>query len=468
MKRILLTATFIFSALPTLLAADGYKIKLKLNGYSNDQVYLAHYYGKALPTIYKVDSAKVDANGNALFSNIQEVIGGIYILYLNNNKGYFEFLLDNGKTYDITADVSKLPLGAQFKNDAENSRFAEYVNYLSRVGQQHQQMSQELRTAKTKQDTTNIQNKAQKLSNEVSGYRKDYVKKYPNSLLANIFNALERVSIPTDLKDEARYAYYRSHYWDNVDFADERLIYTPLLDNKMHDFFDNIVPQIADTVIAEADKLIRKSRASKEMFKYVMHWLATYTQETEVMGIDAVFVHLVEYYYMKGEAFWLSQNKLEEYIKRAQDIAPNVIGNVAPGLDLKKMDGGDFSLHDVKAKYTLLIFWSPDCGHCEEEMPRIDSLYKAGGYKEKGVEIIGVNTLTETKKWKMIVEEKKLKGWTHAYDPERSSRFRAKYDVYGTPSIYLLDERKIIRGKKLDHTNIPLVIEFLEERAAKN
>jgi hypothetical protein len=41
--------------------------------------------------------------------------------------------------------------------------------------------------------------------------------------------------------------------------------------------------------------------------------------------------------------------------------------------------------------------------------------------------------------------------------------------VYTTPVIYLLDENKIIRGKRIDHTTIAQVIEMNErrEKAAK-
>ncbi|HTM67173.1 MAG TPA: hypothetical protein VL093_12675 [Flavipsychrobacter sp.] len=42
------------------------------------------------------------------------------------------------------------------------------------------------------------------------------------------------------------------------------------------------------------------------------------------------------------------------------------------------------------------------------------------------------------------------------------------YDVYSTPVIYLLDEKKIIRGKRLDHTNIMDVINMLEKKQANS
>ena len=121
------------------------------------------------------------------------------------------------------------------------------------------------------------------------------------------------------------------------------------------------------------------------------------------------------------------------------------------------------SLHEFDAKYTLLIFWSPECGHCLTEMPKVDSVYKAV-LKDKGVRIIGVRTEGEVDKWKQVIKEKGLDDWLHIYDPERKTRFRSDYDIYSTPVLYLLDERKIIRGKRMDHTNILDVIEMLERK----
>lgn len=101
------------------------------------------------------------------------------------------------------------------------------------------------------------------------------------------------------------------------------------------------------------------------------------------MGMDAAFVHMVENYYMRGKAFWLKPEDIEKYADRAHKIAPNVLGNIAPELNIPGLDGKDHSLHAVNAKYTLLIFWSPDCGHCLKEMPLVDSVYNAV-LKKKG------------------------------------------------------------------------------------
>jgi thiol-disulfide isomerase/thioredoxin len=183
-----------------------------------------------------------------------------------------------------------------------------------------------------------------------------------------------------------------------------------------------------------------------------------------------VFVYLVENYHMKGDAYWMDNETLNKYIDRAQKIAPNVIGNLAPELKMVDTAGKPISLSSINSKYTLLIFWAPDCGHCQAEMPKIDSLYKAADLKKKGVTIYAVKTngADDDKLWKDFIKQHNLQYWTNVNDPEHKSAYKSQYDVYATPMIYLLDDKKIIRGKKIDHTNIMTLLEMLENKTSKN
>lgn len=468
MRRIILLLLMSVVGMASAHAEDGYKIKLKLTDVANQKVSLAHYFGKPLPTIYKVDSADVDKNGVAVLESDREIIGGLYLIIVNGTQQYFEFLLDNGQKLDITATADKMPLAVTFKNSSENERFIKYVGFLSDVGKKHQELGARIAKADTRADSAKIEEQYRQLGTEVSRFREGYVAKHPNTLLSNIFMALEMPDFPGSDKIGAErdiewYQTYKKHYWDNVNFADERLVYTPILGSKLEEYFGTYVQAIPDTFNKEADMVVEKARASKELFKYVVHWLTNYAQESDIMGMDAVFVHMVEQYYMRGEAFWLNSGTLEKYIDRAQKIAPNVIGNIAPPLKGQTKEGAKFSLHDVDAKYTLLVFWSPDCGHCREEIPRIDSVIEAEGLSKKGVKVVGFNVDKETAKWDEVIKEKKLNNWIHVYDPEKLSDYRGQYDVYGTPSVYLLDKKKIIQGKKLDHSNMLTIINILEE-----
>ena len=477
MKKIALIATLFIGLAFRSEARQGYKIHLKMPGVKDSMVFLAHYYGKPLPTIYKRDSARFDKNGNAEFNAVDSTfVGGIYMMLLSDKKTYFEFLLNSNDDITITANVDKLPDGVKFKNSDENARFQGYVDFLKQYGKGQEALKKELEDSKTAADSAAVRKKAGKTAKDLTNYRHDYVAKYPNTLLANIFNALEVPQVPEGdhfledgkTKDSTfAYHYYKTHYWDLFNYQDDRLIHTPILDGKMDEYMNKLVLPWPDSVEHESDVLLKKARGTKDLFKYTLWWLTRNVENSKVMGMDEVFVYLVENYYMKGDAFWLTNEELTKYQDRAMKIAPNVLGNVAPEIKLPNvLNKKEESMQGIKGNYTLVVFYSPDCGHCQHEIPLLDSVYEAA-LKAKGVKIYTVATEGDEKKIAEFLTKHKLEKWTNTWDPEHVGDWRSKYDVYSTPTIYLMDDKRIIRGKRLDHTNILSVIE-MQERKAKD
>lgn len=478
MKKIALIATLFLGMAFRSEARQGYKIHLKLPDVQDSMVFLAHYYGKPLPTIYKRDSARFDKNGNAEFNvTDSSFVGGIYMMLLSDKKTYFEFLLNSGDEMTITGSVKKLPEGIKFKNSPENERFQAYVDFLKEYGKGQEALKKELENSKTSADSAAVRKKAGKTAKDLNNYRRDYVTKYPGTLLSNIFNALEVPQVPEGdhfledgkTKDSTfAYHYYKEHYWDLFNYQDDRLIHTPILDGKLEEYMNKLVLPWPDSVEHESDMLLKKAKGTKDLFKYTLWWLTRNVENSKVMGMDEVFVYLVENYYMKGEAFWLTPEELAKYQDRAMKIAPNVIGNVAPEVKLPNViNKKEESMLSMKGNYTLVVFYSPDCGHCQHELPLLDSVYEAA-LKAKGVKVYTVATEGDEKKISdFLVKQKLDQKWTNTWDPEHVGDWRGKYDVYSTPTIYLLDEKKIIRGKRLDHSNILSVIE-MQERKAKD
>ena len=107
----------------------------------------------------------------------------------------------------------------------------------------------------------------------------------------------------------------------------------------------------------------------------------------------------------------------------------------------------------------MVVFWDPTCGHCKEEIPRIDSIYKAK-WKALGVKVYSVN-VNEPKMddFKKFLTEKNIsKDWVEVYQTKAARaieqaanqpNFRQLYDMYKTPTYYLLDDKKRIIAKQL-------------------
>jgi thiol-disulfide isomerase/thioredoxin len=475
MKRIKFLAGLLLTGLclPSF-AGTSYHIRLKMPDANDTMVYLLHYYGKPRPNVFKIDSARFDKNMMAEFnSSDPEFVGGIYIMLLSNRKADFEFLLNKGDDMTINAAVSKLPDGITFKNSPENERFQKYVGYLKDYAETQKGFEERLKKAHSTKDTEAVRKDAIAYNKKLTAYRRDYVDTHRGTLLAKVFSAMEVPEIPEGphyledgvTKDSTfNYRYYKAHFWDGFDFHDDRLIYTPLYDPRLEEYFNKLVVPATDSVEKECDFVLKKAKGSKDVFHYTLWWVTKFAETSKIMGMDEVFVYLVENYYMKGDAFWLKPDELAKYTDRAQKIAPNVIGNIAPEIKLPNVvTKHEESMLGMKGKYTLIVFYSPSCGHCQHEIPKLDSLYK-DVLKSKGVKIYTVATEGEEKAITDFIHKNNMDEWTNTWNPDHTSDYHNKYDVYSTPTIYLLDEKKIIRGKRLDHSNIAGLIDMLEKR----
>lgn len=472
----LFVALLLIVATTATFGRTGYRITLNIKGASDTMVYLAHYYGQPGPKIYVADSARLNKKGTVVLeSSNADFKGGIYmILFKDGGMTNFELLLNPGDDMTINAKKSEIPQSVQFSNSPENARFMSYLELTRSYAEQQKDLEGQLQKATTHLDSNQIREQAVAAAKERTSYMVNYSKNYPGTLLAKIFRAMQTVEVPAGphyLSDGKTndstysYTYYKSHFWDGTDLQDDRLIYTPLYDGKLNEYFNKLVLPWPDSMTKEADELLTRTKGTKDMFHYTLHWLTHYAENSKVMGMDEVFVHLVEHYYMKGDAFWLTPEMLNKYVERAKAIAPNVLGNIAPAIKLPNVfTQKEEILHDVNAKYTLLIFYSPTCGHCQHELPLIDSVYEAV-LKNKGGKVFTV--ATEGDQQAIATFLKKLgvdQKWINTYDPKHIGDFRSKYDVYSTPTIYLLNDKKIIKGKRLDHTNIGTLVEQMEKQ----
>jgi peroxiredoxin len=444
--------------------AQGYELNFQLKQYTGGQLCLAHYMGRSF---YMADSAQINAQGIAVMKNKEALPGGIYIILLPGRQRYFEMLLDNkDQRFSISIDTTDLINKTVFKTSRENEIFQSYNKFLSREIAGPDRQINALLSKRTAADTAAAKPIQVEVSKKLQDFRNNISTQHPKSLLTTIFRAMKDPEVPKTPPGEDStfgYRYYKAHYWDSVDLSDGRLVRTDIIEKKLNRYFTQLVPLHPDSIIVEADNIIAKTRKDKEMFKFVVWWL-TYTYETsKYMGMDAVFVHMVEKYYVSGDAYWLKDDQLNKIISRAYSMAPNLIGQQAPPLEVKDSALKAVSLYTTKAKYTVLVFWDPTCGHCKVEIPKLDSAYNAS-WKNKGVALIGFKTEGTKVEWQDFIRDNHLKGWIHAWDPDAQSNYRRLYDVYSTPVVYLLDEKKKILAKRL---GVEQLNDFLEKMETK-
>lgn len=449
------------SAKPT----GGYSIRLKITPLKNSRVYLYNYYGRD-DRFQLSDSTMINENSEGVFKGNNKLFGGIYILVSDRRVRLMDFLMEDDQDFMITVDTAH-PEKGLITGSKENTLYQGYAKFLESIGPRMNALDQELKAAKTKEDSAGIGKKRTAIGKEMQQYRDDIVKKYPESMLASFFNTMKTPEAPTELPTKADgtkdssypYRFVQEHFWDDVNLADERLVRTPFFERKLDEYFKYYVSPHSDSVIKEVKYMLLYARESKEMYRYMLAKFTNKYINPEIMGQDKVFLYLFREHYLKGDTTILSEKDKKTVMDRGWNLWFNQIDEPAAPLDLVDRSGKKSSLYDVKAPYTFVVFWDPNCGHCKETVPRIDSIYRAK-WKAMGMKIYAVNIdESAMKAWDEFIDKHNLKEWAHVYQPKEQREkenaqgimnFRQAYDVYKTPTLYLLDDQKRIIAKHLD------------------
>ena len=463
MKLRLLFSVLITVLMSTVIAApkgEGYNIKIKVNGIKDTVVQLGNYYGDKQ---YLKDSARVDAQGRFTFAGKEKLDGGIYLVIMPD-KRYFEIIMDSTQNFSVETDIKDYISNMKIKGSLENTLFYDYLNYITPRGKRADSLKTKIKEFENDEKASaEIKEQLAAIDKEVIDYKKRLMEKNPKTFVAKMFKAMSEIDIPeaplleNGVKDSLfTFRYYKDHYWDNIDFSDDRILRSPVYHNKLKRYIESLTVQIPDSINQTADVILAKAKASPELFKYTLWFITNTYERSNIMGMDAVFVYLVEKYYMTNQAFWIDQQQLEKISARAMILKPILLGSIAPNLVMRDTSNKIAALHNVKAKYTILYFWDPDCGHCKKLTPQVHEVYQK--HKSNGVETFAVSIESDLEKVKSFVKEKDLK-WINVYNYNHQTDLKKNYDIYSTPVIFLLDEKKEIIAKKISVEQLDEIIE---------
>lgn len=461
----------LFFAFTTKAQVD-YKIKIKVKNYDSDTLIIGNKYGKQQ---YIKDTLIADKKGSFLFTGKDTLESGVFLMVFQPNKEFIEFLVDdNDKHFGISVDFSDLESSIKFKNSISNKAFQEYTSFLKKLKPKAEKIKKEIHVQDSLKNTVKkdeLTKQLDKLDIDVKNFQISYIKKYKGSLPALIVRSLQEPDMPTFTGDPKeirikQYYFYRAHYFDNIDLADERLLHTNILARKIDFYVDRLIPQHPDTISVELDKILQKMEPNPEMYKfYLIQFLNNYAG-SNIVGFDAIYVHLVNNYYAKGKTPWVDKKQMAKILRDASLLDPVLIGKTPPNITLYKEDGTPKEIFDVDKPYTLLFFWGPDCGHCKKAAPYLVDFYKA--YKDQVAVITICNEISKKtpKCWEGI-KDHDYGEMINLADPKYTSHFKTLYNVKLTPTIYILNDKKEIIMKRIPAKELKDVMKQLIEMEQK-
>lgn len=430
-------------------ALYNWDITFKVKGLQAGDTCLVAYY--LSDKQYIKDTLYPDASGTIRYRSEKgdSLDPGIFMLVTPGMK-YFEFILVEEK-FSLETQLADMVNGMKVKGSEENRLFFEYLQFIE---------TKQKQAEKLKEDEEKNKDALIAIDEEVRNYKNQFIDNNPNAFIAKVFRASRDPEIPTDgpkgedgkLDKGFQYQYYKQHYLDGIDFSDDRLLRTPVFQARIKDYLNRVTVQDPDSIIAAIDQVIDRSRSNKEVFRFCIITAMNLYAGTKIMCFDKIYVHIAGKYYVSGEAVWVDSTQMAKIKERYYKMVYNNCNSRAVNLIMQDTSGKTRQLYDLKADYTVLVFWAYDCGHCKKEIPQLHELYKE--YRDKGVSVYAVSTKPDLQKWKDFIKEKDVGEWINVADPENKTNFRTFYDVYSTPVVYLLDKDKKIIGKRLDVENL--------------
>lgn len=432
----------------------GYNLDITIDGLKDSTIFLAYHLGDKQ---YIKDTLKLDGLGHTIAKGQELLPQGIYMIVLPGRK-YFEILMPDNQDFSVSCAYNDYFNTLQFKGSEENTSFVEYQKKWIALQQRLSSIAKRLQANRQNPDSLKVLEPVQKAHEDsMKRYLNGVIQANSGSLLAVLVKAMLPVEVPDiqipigfanpdSVKWIRTYMYNKDHYFDNIDFSDERLLRTPILYGRLNSFFTNVLIQAPDSINKEIDKLIKKCSGDYKIFQFVAVYLFNHFRESEIMGQDAVMVKLADEIYLTGKADWVTKEFKDDLRKQIDMIRPNLIGKKARNLIMDSYAGTFVSLYDVQKDFTILYFWEPDCGHCKEATPKLKAYYDKP--RDYSIEVFAVCTTAEKEKWTKYIEDNKL-TWINGWDPQRVSHFDYLYNVQSTPTVYILDKNKKIIAKRL-------------------
>jgi len=445
------------------VAAKGYQIKIRIDSAKDTSLLLAHYY---LTNIYIKDTIQLNQKGEGIFTGDSLLHQGLYKIYQNQVKN-FDILVGADQEFSVSGKDYTLA-GLKIEGASETMEFHKYVIYLADLQLQRKAL-EEKKKGVSAEESVLIDKQINNLGSQIQKYWMEKEKEFPNTffskfLMSNYVPVPDEKSIPDSIAATdtllTRYRYYfqRAHFFDHFDVRDERFLFTPLLKPKLETWFNQVLFPAYDSIRKPVIDMIESVKPSRRIFQYFTSFFLNASINSNIMGMDALFVDLARKYYLSGEATWADSASLARIRENVIFAENNLIGMVAPELRLESVEGEFKSLHEIPARFTLVLIYEPTCGHCKVFVPELHKdVYPL--FRKKGFEVYAIYTGDKRTEWEDFIKQEGLSDWINVWDPQHRSRFKVTYDARKTPGVFLLDRDKKIVAKKLSAVQIKGILE---------
>jgi len=422
---------------------QSFVINGRINGLQQKTIYLFDYYGEKNTLI---DSATVnDRNDFQLKLKPNQPVG-LLKLKLTDDKSID--IVFNNENISFSTNLNYLTDSMNVFQSVENKLYYSYLNQRNKTHIKLEILNQVLSNYPEK-DSFYLSAKneflALQLRHEIS--MQNIVNEQPLSFTARIIKMEKSPLVNPEIKPALRNDYMRRHFMDDVMFDDTLLIRSNVLSSRLImylSFYRN--PQFSkdkqETEFIKAiDTILQKVRVNERVYEFAIDYLI---KGFEKYGYDRLITHIALNSRFEEEC--VNPERREQLEKKIENLKRLAVGKTAPDFEMTCSNKQNTTLLDITSNYTLLLFWASWCPHCNLLMPELKDVYDK--YKNK-LTLIAISIDTDKEAYQDFLAKNPTK-WIDCCDFMGWECKAVKdYDVFATPTMYLLDRDKKILSKPI-------------------
>jgi len=391
-----------------------------------------------------------------IFQGKQPLQPGIYLIQKDSTI-LVEFFISDLKNQDFKVILKDNQ--ATFKGSPENQANRTYIKKMQEFDAQIQKLDDEFNELKKGNlpnymlqpfvDTIAV--KAEKIQKQRLEYQYNTIQQYRGTLFASVVKST--MEIPTPPKEyynnkTTYFTYIAQRHFENFVWADDRLLKTPIPNNKYKYFAQVILqldPEVVTPIVIEQ---LDKSKISIPQYYAFFDYL-------ELFFGSLTSPYRDEYLYIEMLKNALTFPQLEEARRTRYEyelgmINKNLKGSILPNFPLLMKTGDTTSLYDIQAEYLILYFQNPDCPSCIElrnKMESMDHLKRA--LKSQKVKIVTIFFEEDERIWRNYLNSSANPSYLHAWNYNLQIVKENMFDTRTIPMLILVDKDKRVIKKDM-------------------
>ena len=442
MKLFFLIALFTLGG--QIIRGQNYTFDLHVENFGGNEVYLADFYGDRNSMI---DTTRSDSLGNLRFVLPETYPSGMYRIFLDEN-AFFDFIF-NKENINMTTDYDDLYESLEIIESTENQVYYDFLRTRHDYRRKFELLAP-VNDYYPRNDSFFHIARAQYIGiqAEIQVYINDLVEQFPDAWVTRIIRIQKPLFFDPSMDETARRKYRVDHFFDHYDFSDVELIRSNVYTTSAIEYMSlysnpNFTQeQLENEFINAVDKIMYEAMDNSLVYEFIVEYLVG---GFERYHFDKVLDYIAENYTPEQCENEERKSDLQTRLAKYAELS---VGKEAPEINAPDPEGKMIRLSKIKSDYTLVIFWASWCPHCNTMLPEIHNIYQSS-IDPKVMQVFSVSLDNEKGKWTAALQEgnyswvnvSELLGW--------DSKSAVDYNVYATPTMFLLDKKKQILAKPI-------------------